>query len=140
MPSRPISFIWSRKSATRSGIGALEKRAVDADAKALGLGELDRLDGRLVDAVEADRRVMHGLVAVEVDRPGEHRVGLVLVDLLGEQQGVRAKDHVLFTVEKSAHDLWHVAMQQRFPAGDRNHRRAALVDRLHALIEATGAD
>jgi hypothetical protein len=79
---------------------------------------------------------MHRLVAIEVDRPGKHRIGFVLVDLLGEKQCVGAQDHVLLAIEEAAHDLRHIVVQQRFPTGDRDHRRAALVDGLHALIEA----
>ena len=55
------------------GLGAVEQGAVDVDAEALGLGQLDRVDGLVVDAVLADRLVVHLLVAVEMDRPGEDR-------------------------------------------------------------------
>ena len=41
------------------GVGAVEQRAVDVDAKSLGLGRLDRLDGDVVDARLADRLVVH---------------------------------------------------------------------------------
>ena len=115
-------------------IGAVEQRAVDLGAEALGLRQLDRGDGLFVGAVLADRLVVHGLVAVEMDRPGEIRMRLVLVDLLGQQQRVGAQDHELVARDEALDDLRHLAMEQRLAAGDRHGRRAAFVDRFHALV------
>ena len=59
---------------------------------------------------------------------------LEVVDLLGQQERVRAQDHELAAAEIAFDDLRHLAMQQRLAAGDRDHRRAAFVDRRHALV------
>ena len=92
MPSTPIAVTVSKKSATRFGFGIVEEGAVDGDAKALRLGELQRGHRLVVDALAADRAVVHLLVAVEMDRPGEVGARLVFVDLLLEQQRVGADD------------------------------------------------
>src|SRR6185503_19404467 len=118
------------------GFGGIEQRAVDADAEAFRFGELDRFDGLFVDALLAHRLVVHVLVAIEMDGPVEVLVRTILVDLLGQQQRIRAENDDLPTLQKSAHDLGHFAVEQRLAASDRDHGRAALVHGLHAVVDA----
>jgi hypothetical protein len=68
--------VSSKNLAMRFGVGAVEQGAVDAGCEALGLGQLDRGDGLVVDAVLADRLVVHGLVAVQVDDQVKYGCGL----------------------------------------------------------------
>src|SRR3974390_845638 len=71
-----------------------------------------------------------------MDRPGEVVVRLVLSDLLRQKERVSAENYEFVAFEEAFHDLRHLAMEQRFAARDRRHRRAAFVDRLHALVIA----
>src|SRR5690348_7447624 len=116
-------------------LGAVEQRAIDVDAEAARLGELDRRRGLLVDAVLAHRVVVHLLVAVEMDRPDEERIRLEAVDLLLEQQRVGAQIDELLACDDAFGDLLDLAVEQGLAAGDRDHRRAAFVDRLEALFD-----
>ena len=118
------------------GLGGVEQRGVDVDPEALRLGEPDRLDRAVVDAVLADRAVVVLAVAVEVHGPGEERVRLEQVDLLFEQQRVGAEIDEFLAGDQALDDLLDLAVQQRLAAGDDDDRRAAFVDRFEALGDA----
>src|SRR5438132_1151555 len=75
-------------------------------------------------------------VAVEVDGPGEKRVWPELVDLFFEQQRVGAQIDKFLAGDDLLDDLVDLVMQQRLAAGDDDNRRAALVDRFQAFIDA----
>ena len=127
-----LHLVEERGQARR--VGAVEHGAVDLRPKALALGQQDGVARGLEHAFEADRLVVHLLVAVEVDRPGEKGRRRVVVDLLLQQQRVGAEDDELLLRDVALDDARHVAMQQRLAAGDRDDGSAALVDRFHALL------
>ena len=134
MPSTPSRHHLVEERGDPLGIGAVEQGAVDVDAEAGCLGQLDRRDGAVVDAVLAHRRVVHLAVAVEMHRPGEIGVRLEAVDLLLQQQRVGAEiDEFLARDDALRRSSAISRVQQRLAAGDRDHRRAAFVDRLQAL-------
>ena len=49
------------------GIGIVEQRAIDGDAESALLGELQGLEGTVVDTGLTDRMVMHFRVAIEMN-------------------------------------------------------------------------
>ena len=61
------------------------------------------------------------------------------IELLLEQQGVRAQIDELLARDDAFDDLVDLLVDQGLTAGDRNDRRAALVDRLEALFDAQPA-
>src|SRR5262249_47156067 len=83
------------------GIGVIEQGGVGVDAEALGLGEPDRLDRLVVDAVLANRLVVMLAVAVEMDR--ERQIGRrrEQMKFLLERQGVGAEDDVLLAGDEA---------------------------------------
>ena len=103
--------------------------------KPLRLRQLDRRDRALVDAVLADRVVVHLLVAVEMDRPDEIGIGLEEIELLLQQQRVGAEIDEFLARDDALDDLLDLAVEQRLAAGDRHHRRAAFVDRFEAFCD-----
>ena len=115
------------------GIGIVEQRAIDGDAKTLGLGRLDGRNRPVVDARLADRLVVHLLVAVEMDRPVEVAIGLVAIDVFFQQQRIGADGHELAARDGAFDDLRQFLVQQRLAAGDDDDRGAAFVDRAEAV-------
>src|SRR5438045_9779738 len=73
-------------------------------------------------------------LAVEVNAEGQILRWLEQMDLLFEQQRVAAQVDVLLACNQPFDDFRNLGMQQRLSAGNRNHGRAALVDRLEALF------
>ncbi len=110
-------------------LSAIEEGAVDREPESALLGGLDGAHGAVVDAVLAHRAVVHFLVAIEVDVPREELVRLEQVHLLLEQQRVRAEIDELLSGQDALDDLRQLLMQKRLTAGDRDHGRAALIDR-----------
>ena len=78
--------------------------------------------------------VVHLLVAVEMDRPREERARLILRQLLVHQQRVGAQIDELFPRNDAANDFGQLFMEEWFATGDRNHRRAAFVDRVQGIF------
>ena len=75
------------------------------------------------------------LQPVDVHHPGEVAVRGELVQVLGQQQRVGAQEDDLLAAEQLPHDLVDLRVHQRFAAGDRDHRGAALLDRGHRLLD-----
>src|SRR5262249_17418939 len=67
--TKTLHFIEKCDNALR--FRRVEQGAVDAYAKPLRLGQFNGVHGLFVNAVLADRGVVHGLVAVQMDRPVE---------------------------------------------------------------------
>ena len=61
--------------------------------------------------------------------------GLKSVELLLQQQRVGAQVDELLARDQLAHDLVDLGVDQRLAAGDRDHRRAALLDRADRLLD-----
>ena len=118
---------------------AVEDRAVDVDGEALGLGGLDRVDGFLEAAFHADRFVVMLLDAVEMHR--EEQIGrrLEQMQLLLQKQRIGAQRDELLARDDAFDDLADLFVDQRLAAGDRDHRRAAFVDRVEAFLRPTAA-
>ena len=85
-------------------------------------------------ALAADGEVVVLLLAVHVDAEGEVLARLEQVELFLQQQRVGAEVDVLLPRDQPFDDFVDLRVQQRLAAGDANHRRAALVDRLEALL------
>ena len=109
----------------------VEEGRVRRDPEALLLQELDRLDRLVEHALLGHRLVVPLAQAVDVD--GEREVGrrleVELVPALADEFGVRAQVDVLLALDELVdHDV-DLRVHQRLTAGDRHHRRAALLDR-----------
>ena len=61
--------------------------------------------------------------------------GLKQPQLALQQQSVRAQVHVLLAGDQLANDLVDLGVDQRLAAGDRDHRRATLLDRADGLVD-----
>ena len=121
------------------GVGAVEEGGVGGDAEAALDGFADAFDGDVVAAFAADGEVVVLLLAVHVDAEGEVLAGREQVELFLEQQGVGAEVDVLFAGDQAFDDLLDLRVQQRLAAGDGDHRRAAFVDGVEALLRAEGS-
>jgi hypothetical protein len=115
------------------GLCIAEQRAVDIDPKTFCLGYANCFDRTIVDSRLANRLVMHLLVAIEMHRPVEPAVGLILAELLLHQQRIGADGDIFAFGESARHDFWKLPVQKRLAAGEHDHRRAAFVNRLHAV-------
>ena len=117
------------------GIGIVEQRAIDGNAKTALLGELQGLEGTLVDTGLTDRTVMHFRVAIEMNRPIEVAVRRIAIEIFREQKRVGAHGHEFSSGDRALYDLGKILVQQRLAAGDHHDRRAAFVDRREAVGE-----
>ena len=61
------------------------------------------------------------------------------MQLLLQEQRIRAKRYELLFRDQAFHDLPDLAMDQWLAAGNRNHGRAAFVDRIEALLDRQAA-
>src|SRR5258708_21781358 len=68
-------------------------------------------------------------------RPDEERARLEAIELLLHQERVGAEIDELLARDDALDHLLDLAVEERLAAGDRHHRRAALVDRLEALLD-----
>src|SRR6185295_859467 len=92
-------------------LSIVEKRAIDVDAEAFCLRVLDRYDGLVVDALLANRPVVHLPVTVEMHRPIEASVRSILPKLLVHQQRVGANRDELTFCERTRDDLRQLLVQ-----------------------------
>ncbi len=113
--------------------------ALTLTVKPLALARLDRGDGAVEHALLRHRLVVMVLQAVEMHREEQVRGGLEQIELLLEQQRVGAERDELLARHEAAHDLADLLVDQRLAAGDRDHRRAALVGRVPALLRRHAA-
>src|SRR6266702_7236547 len=118
---------------------AVEDGGIDVDGEAARLGRLDRGHGAVEHALLRHRLVVMVLQPVEMD--GEEQIGrgLEQIELLLEQQCVGAERDELLARHEAAHDLADLLVDQRLAAGNRYHRRAALVSRVPALLRGHAA-
>ena len=135
MPSTPNLHDGVEEIRHPLRIGIVEQRAVDVAAEALGLGGLDGGDRAVVGAGLAHRFVVVFLVAVEMDRPDEIRARLVVLHALFHQQRIGAQIDELPPRDDALDDRGQFLVQQRLAAGDRHHRRAALIDGAQRVLD-----
>ncbi len=114
----------------------LEQGAIDCDPEAALESNADYVFAFLVDAIAAYGGIVAFTVTVEVDRKRQVRRRFVIVHATIEQQRVGAQIHKFLAPDIAANDARHVFMDQRFAAGDRYDRCAALVDRFHTVFIA----
>ena len=65
----------------------------------------------------------------------KYGLGLKLLELLLQQQRVRAQVDELLALDQLGRDHVDLGVDQRLAAGDRDHRRAALLDRADRLLD-----
>src|SRR5229473_122232 len=108
---------------------------VDVDGKSPGLGGLDRGDGAVEYALLADRFVVMLLEPVEVN--GEEQIGrgLEQIELLLQEQRVGAERDEFPLGHDAFDDLADLLVDERLAARDRDHGRAAFVDRVEAFLD-----
>src|ERR1039457_5649246 len=115
---------------------AAEQRAIDRYPKALAARETNRGHGLIEYALLANRLIVALPAAVQVNRKCQIRRRAIFVDVFGEQNRVGAQIYKFFARNDAGDDLRHFPVNQRFPAGNGHHRRAAFVDRAQRIFDA----
>ena len=113
----------------------LEEGRVRRDPEAASDRLLDRPLGDRMDPVAIDGPVMGLPVPVEVDREREVPGRAEPVQVLLQEDRVGAEIDVLPAGDDALDDRVDLRVEERLPAGDRDHRRTALVDRGEALVD-----
>ena len=123
------------------GLGIVEDGGIYIDPET---GCLDPADGGNRAGkctVQIDRLVVLGFKPVEVNREGQEFGRFEKIEFLFEQQRIGAQIYVFFAFDEFLDDLAHFLVQQWFATGNRDHRRAAFLDRLdtfgdrHAAVQ-----
>ena len=123
-----------KKFADASGIGAFEQGGIGGDAESAGDGFFDGFEGDLVGAITTDGGIVFGFETIHVDAEGEVFCGFKEIELPLEEEGVGAKVDVFFAGDEAFDDRINLWMDQRFTARDGDHRGAALVGGVPALL------
>ena len=123
-----------KKFADASGIGAFEQGGIGGDAESAGDGFFDGFEGDLVGAIATDGGIVFGFETIHVDAEGEVFCGFKEIELPLEEEGVGAKVDVFFAGDEAFDDRIDLGMDQRFAARDGDHRGAALVGGVPALL------
>ena len=129
MPSRPKFHHVVEEGAHGFRIGSVEERRISRDAEAAAEGFFDRIDGNVVSALAANRKVMLFALAVEVHAEGQVLTRLEEMNLFFQQQGVGAEIDIFLARHQALDDLTDLRMHERLAAGDRHHGRSAFVNR-----------
>jgi hypothetical protein len=74
------------------------------------------------------------LLAVHVHGEREILARFEEIDFFFEQQGVGAEVNIFFAFDEPFDDLFDLRVKKRFAAGDGNHRGAAFIDGVEALL------
>jgi hypothetical protein len=114
---------------------AVEQRAIDGDAKALGARQLDGGHRLVEHTLEAHRLVVALAVAIQVDGEGQVWRGLILVDVLREQYRVGAEVDEFLALHDAGDDLRHLLVNQGFAARNGDDGRAAFVHGLERILD-----
>src|SRR5229473_3119192 len=147
MDEGPALVLAARKDVAEQLLGVVEEgrdvgggmavvdRGVDVDGESPGLGGLDRGDGAVEYALLADRFVVMLLEPVEMN--GEEQVGrrLEQIELLLQEQRVGAERDEFLLGDDAFDDLADLLVDERLAARDRDHGRAAFVDRVEAFLD-----
>ena len=115
---------------------ALKKGAVHGDAKAFADHQLDHVHSLIEDAGLTDGGVVSRPHAVQMNREGQVGRWRVVGQLLLQQQGVGAEVDIFAALNDALHDVGHLLVNQRFAAGDRDDRRAALINGVQTVGDA----
>ena len=113
---------------------AVEDRAVDVDGEALGLGGLDRGDSLVEAAIHAHRLVVMVFDAVEMHRKEQIGRRFEQMQLLLKQQRIGAKRNEFLARHDPFDDRADLFVDEGLAAGNGDHRRAALVDRVETFL------
>ena len=113
----------------------MKKVVLVVTRKPAALAALIADDGLVEDALALDRGVVALAQAVHVHRPREVGARLEVLELLLEQERVRAQVDELLALDQLGGDHVDLGVDQRLAAGDRDHRRAALLDRSDRLLD-----
>ena len=116
-------------------IAALEERRVGRYPEASGERCADCLHGDVVDALARHGAIVFRARTVHVDAEAEIFARLELVELALEKERIRAEIDEPAAVDESARDVGDLRVQQRFAAGDADHRRTAFVGCVDALLD-----
>src|SRR5437764_644584 len=115
-------------------VGA-EERRVRRDPKAAILRVPDGRYGLVEDALPTDRLVVTLPETVDVDGPREITGGLEPIELPVHEHAVGAEIHVLAPLDERSHHLVDLWVHEGLAAGDRHHRRAALLHGADGIID-----
>ena len=115
-------------------IRAIEKRCVRGNPETPLNGFTDSLDGQLKAAFLADGEIVMFFISIKMHRKAQVLARLEKMKLFLKQQRVRAEINVLLPRDQPFDDLVDLRMHQRLASGNRNHRRAALLDSFETLF------
>ncbi len=116
-------------------LGVVEQGAGHVDPETGRLDRADRLDRARKHALPIDRPVVLVFQPVEMDRESKIGAGLEQVQLLFQQQRVGAEVNEPLARDQRGDDLADALVQQGLATRNRDHRRAALLDRRDAVID-----
>src|SRR5262245_28536164 len=114
---------------------AVEDRGVDVHGESFGLRGLDRRYGAVEYARLTDGLIVMLTQPVEVDGEEEIRRWFEQMQLLLKQERVRAQRDELLPGDQALHDFADLAVDQRLAPGNGDHRSAALVGGVEALLD-----
>jgi hypothetical protein len=97
-------------------------------------GLADAVEGEFVSAFAAHGKIVVLFLPVHVNGEAQILAGLEQVQLFFQQQRVGAEIDIFLARDQAFNNLGDLRMHQRLAAGDRNHGRSALVDRLEAVF------
>src|SRR5437660_3574481 len=116
------------------GIGTIEERGVSRHPETAPQGFFDSLDGDIVAALAANRKIVVLALAVHVNGKSQVFAGTEQVDLFLEQQSVGAEINVFTAGHQSVDDLRDLRMHERLAAGNADHGSAAFLNGAEAFF------
>ena len=131
----PRSIALSKNSATSSGFSPLNSVQLMVTRKPLLRASLIAATALSNTPSWHTDSSWRSPVAVQMDRESQIGRGPVLIDVLGEQDGVGAQIDEFLARHDAGDDLRHLLVDQRLAAGNRDHRRAALVDCAQCILD-----
>ena len=123
-----------KKFANTVGIGAIEKRRVRRDSEAALDRFLDAFHGQVVATLAAYGKIVVLALSIHVHGKSQVLARLEEMELFFEQQRVGAQVDVFLSRNQALDDFVDLRVHQGLATRNRNHGRAAFIDRLKAFF------
>ena len=115
-------------------VGAIEKRRIRSNAEARVNGRPNTIEGELVSAFAAYRKIVMLFLSIHVNRKTQVLARLEQVQLFFQQQRVGAEVNIFLARDQAFDNLVDLRMHEWLAARYRNHRRSALIDSFEAVF------
>ena len=112
-----------------------EEGGVCRHPKAGGLGSANRRHRLVEHSLAFDGGVMAFLQAIHVNCPREVRARLEIGELALQEDRIGTQIHEALALDQLRGDHVYLRVNQRLAAGDRDHRRTALLNRTDRLLD-----